>query len=159
MEAQRSFLDVLTGRTDAAREEVFAAHTGDRAMNKAPMRAVRSGKYNYIANLRPDLPYTTHVTKAPGPDGYWDSWVNRAKTDPKAAKLVERYEHRKAEELYDVEADPFELNDLAADPAHAKTLKALREKVKEWRLQQGEDLDKPLMPEDVRAGDGPRYAG
>ena len=155
----RSFLGVLTGQADAAREEVYAAHTGDRAMNQAPMRAVRSGKYKYIANLRPDLVYTTHVTKAPGPDGYWNSWVNRAKTDPKAAKLVERYEHRKAEELYDLEADPYELNNLAEEPAQTQTLEALREKVRQWRIQQGEDLSKPLMPDDVRPGDGPRYAG
>ncbi len=155
----RSFVGVLTGKTDVAREELYASHTGDKAMNQAPMRAIRRGKYKYIANLRPDLLYTTHVTKAQGPESYWSSWVNRAKTDPKAAALVARYEHRKPEELYDLETDPFELNDLAADPAHAATLAELRERVNRWRVEQGEDLDKPLMPMDVRAGQGPRYAG
>jgi uncharacterized sulfatase len=156
----RSFLGVLTGKTDVAREEIYASHTGDKAMNQAPMRAIRRGKWKYIVNLRPDLLYTTHVTKAPGPDGYWGSWVNRAKTDPKAAVLVDRYEHRKPEEVYDLESDPFELNNVANDPAHAATLAELREKVKQWRVQQGEDLSKPpLMPVDVRPGQGPKYAG
>jgi arylsulfatase A-like enzyme len=54
--------------------------------------------------------------------------------------------------LYDVEADPYELKNLAADPAYAKTLDELRQKLKDWRLQQGEDLAKVPMPEDARSG-------
>jgi arylsulfatase A-like enzyme len=57
--------------------------------------------------------------------------------------------------LYDVVADPYELKNLADDPQHAKPLTELREKLKQWRLQQGEDLNKVPMPEDARHGDIP----
>jgi arylsulfatase A-like enzyme len=156
----RSFLPVLTGRSDHHRDEVYAAHTGDREMNHAPERAVRTDRYKYIANLRPDIRYTTHVSAGGENDGkgYWASWLEKAKTDPAAARAIDRFHNKPAEELYDLEKDPYELNNLAADPAHADVLARLREKVKQWRVQQGEDPAKAPMPEDARSGEL-RYAG
>ncbi|HTL30927.1 MAG TPA: sulfatase [Tepidisphaeraceae bacterium] len=154
----QSILPVLLGKTDHARNEIYASHTGDKEMNHAPMRCIRTDRYKYIINLAPQVEYTTHISKTGGPDGYWQSWVNRAKTDPHAAALVNRYEHRPAEELYDLQADPYELKNLATDPSHAKELGELREKVKAWRVQQGEDLNTVPMPEDARSGPL-KYAG
>jgi uncharacterized sulfatase len=71
---------------------------------------------------------------------------------------VEKFRRRPAEELYDVRNDPHEQTNLAADPAHATALAALREKLKAWRLRQGEDLARVPMPEDARTGQVP-YAG
>lgn len=156
----RSFLAVLTGKSDAHHDAVYASHTGDKEMNRAPSRAVRTARFKYIANLRPDLRYTTHVSAGAGPDGrsYWTSWLKRGETDPAAAKVVERFHTKPAEELYDLEKDPWELNNVAADPAYAAPLAELREKVKQWRVQQGEDPAKAPMPEDGRSGQI-RYAG
>ncbi len=156
----RSFLPVLTGASDHHRDEIYAAHTGDRAMNQAPMRCVRTDRYAYIVNLRPDLRYNTHISAGGKDDGksYWASWLAVAKTDPAAAKLVERYQSKAAEELYDVEADPYELNNLAADPAHADTVAELREKVRQWRVEQGDDPTKAPLPADACYGEI-RYAG
>lgn len=155
----RSFLDVLNGN-DRHHDAVYASHTGDKEMNRAPSRAVRTDKYKYIANLRPDIRYTTHVSAGAGPDGrsYWTSWLKRAETDPAAAKVVERFHRKPAEELYDLENDPWELNNVAADPAYSAPLAELREKVKQWRVSQGEDPAKAPMPEDGRSGQI-RYAG
>jgi arylsulfatase A-like enzyme len=154
----KSFLPVLLGKSEKGRDEVFALNTGDKDMNRAPTRCVRTEKFKYIVNLAPEIPFTTHISKGPGRKEYYDSWVKLAETDARAKEVVQRQEHRPAEELYDVEADPYELKNLAADPAHAETLNALREKVKQWRVQQGEDLNKVLMPEDGRSGEI-RYAG
>lgn len=151
----KSFLSVLRGDAEKHREEVFAAHTGDKEMNRTPMRCVRTSRFKYIANLAPDIRYTTHISDAKGPDGkdYWDSWERVAERDEHAKQVIERYRHRPAEELYDVQADPYELKNLADDPAHAKTLAELRERVKQWRVQQGEDLNHVPMPEDARLGE------
>ncbi len=156
----KSFLPVITGQSKNHREEIFAAHTGDKQMNQAPMRCIRTARYKYIANLRPDLRYNTHISAGAGVDGrdYWNSWLELAKSDPTAARVIGRYHTKPLEELYDLEKDPYEQNNLAADPAHAKTLADLRQKVTEWQIDQGEDLRKPLMPEDGRTGDI-KYAG
>ncbi len=127
-------------------------------MNRSPARAVRTAKHKYILNLKPETVFKTHITDAGGEDGliYWRSWEKRAAMgDDVARRAIDRYRHRPAEELYDVESDPYELKNLAADPAHAAALNELRQKLKEWRLQQGEDLNVVPMPEDARFGPVP----
>ncbi len=155
----RSFLPVLLGQSDHHRDEIYASHTGDGQMNRAPMRCIRTDEFKYIINLAPEIPFTTHISKGGGEKEYFNSWIEKAKHDPAAAALVARYQHLPPEELYDVQADAFEMKNLAADPAYAKRLEELREKVKAWRIQQGEDVTKPpAMPEDARHGEL-RYAG
>jgi uncharacterized sulfatase len=156
----KSILPMLADSGAHHRDEVYAAHTGDKAMNHAPMRCVRTARYKYISNLRPDIPYTTHITTAgENGKGYYAQWINKAKHDPAAKALVGHYGGIKpAEELYDLEKDPFELTNVAGDPAYAGTLAELREKVKRWRVQQGEHLAKAPMPDDARTGEL-KYAG
>jgi len=92
--------------------------------------------------LQHEQTFTTHITGCrPGSPHYlafWDSWVEKAKTDKHAARLVHDYMHRSAEELYDLTNDPYERNNLAADPANAELLQSLREQLAQWRKQQGE---------------------
>lgn len=153
----RSFLPVLLGRSDRHHDAVFAAHTGDGQMNRSPQRCVRTGRFKLIVNLVPDAPHKTHISDGAGVDGkgYWDSWLKRAEGDAAAAAVVRRYRQRPAAELYDLAADPYEQRDLAADPAHAATLDDLSGKLRAWRVAQGEDPSKVLMPEDARKGQIP----
>jgi arylsulfatase A-like enzyme len=44
------------------------------------------------------------------------------------------------EELYDLDADPWAVKNLAADPAHSETLTQLRAEMKLWRVRT-EDRD------------------
>ncbi len=138
----RSFLPVLRREKAAHRDRVFATHSGDGDMNRYPLRAVRTGDWKYIRNLDPTSEHHTHVDRgAAGSDGrdYWDSWVEKAKTDPTAAAAIRRYHARAAEELYDLTADPYERKNLAADPAHAATLAKLRADLDGWMKGQGDE--------------------
>lgn len=150
----RSFTAVLEGRATQHLDAAFAAHTGDGEMNRAPSRAIRTDRFKYIANLRPDLTYGTHISEGNGKDGrdYWNSWMKLAESDPAAARMIHRYREKPADELYDLASDPFELVNLANDPAYARTLVELRGKLNAWREQQGERLDSAPMPEDARHG-------
>ena len=137
----RSFLAVLRGQADRHREKVFATHSGDGAMNRYPIRSVRTKDWKYIRNLDPDSEHHTHIDQAAAVDGrdYFDTWVERAKVDPDAAALVGRYHRRPAEELYDLRADPWERRNLAADPACRATLSALRGELDAWMAAQGDE--------------------
>jgi len=136
----RSFAGVLRGRTDTHRDRIFATHSGDGRMNIYPMRALRTQQYKYILNLHPEFAHTTHIDQARGKDGliYWLSWVNRGKADPAAAAIVNRYHRRPREELYDLQADPHELRNLADDPKHADRLAGFRTELQAWMAQQGD---------------------
>ena len=85
----RSFLDVLEGKSDDARDAIFAAHTGDLEMNQAPMRTIRTKQLKYIENLAPEIPFSTHISKGQGAEKYWKDWVARSATDPAAAAVVD----------------------------------------------------------------------
>jgi uncharacterized sulfatase len=137
----RSFLPVLRGEKDEHRDRIFTTHSGDGDMNRYPIRSVRAREWKYIRNLDPAAEHTTHVDKAAKGDGrdYFDSWVEKARTDPKAAAVVRRYHTRPAEELYDLRADPWELNNLAADPKHAEVLAKLRADLDGWMKELGDE--------------------
>jgi uncharacterized sulfatase len=49
------------------------------------------------------------------------------------------YVVRPEEELYDLKNDPYELNNLAADPKYQRIKKALKTKVEEFMKQQGDE--------------------
>ncbi len=137
----KSFLRLLSGKTDQHRDTIFAAHTADGRMNQFPCRSIRTAQYKYILNVDPDHPYTSHITSAESRDGrlYWDSWVRASKTNSFAAERIEADQHRPAEEFYDVQADPDELHNLATDPKYEPTLKSLRKQLADWRKTQGEE--------------------
>jgi arylsulfatase A-like enzyme len=137
----RSFAQVLRGKARTHRSEVYAAHSGDRDFNVFPTRCVRTARFKYILNLHPEFQYTTHIDVAGPNDGriYFDSWVEKAKTDPAAARIVKRYHEHPAEELYDIVADPHEMKNLAGEGAHAATVRELRAKVRGWMKQQGDE--------------------
>jgi uncharacterized sulfatase len=130
----RSFLQLVTGHDAEFRDAVFTTHSGDGKMNEYPMRAVRTTRWKYIRNLKPEAEFHTHIDLGKPVDGneYWASWVERAKTDAAAAGLVRRYGHRPAEELYDLDADPFEEQNLANDNGHAQILRELRTRLENW---------------------------
>ena len=145
-----SFAGVLLGKADKHREEIFATHSGDGRFNVYPIRAVRDGRWKYILNLHPEYQHATHINRAATGDGlsYWNSWEAAAKSDPRAAAIVQRYKQRPREELYDLSADPHEQTNLAAEPQHAQRLAALRDKVAAWMKSQGDAgrvFNEPLL--------------
>ena len=135
----RSFADVLRGKTSKHHDCVFGIQTTlgiIDATEPYAIRSVRTDRYHYIRNLNADGAfYNVLISKD---KRYWPAWVERAKTDPNAAKLVRRYQHRPAEELYDVESDPYELDNLADAPALQSVKSELAKRLDEWMRRQGD---------------------
>ncbi|MBI1353050.1 MAG: sulfatase-like hydrolase/transferase [Acidobacteria bacterium] len=136
----RSFLPVLRGESRKHRDEVYATHSGDGRMNVYPCRAIRTERYKLIVNLYPEFRYTTHIDKGKNPDGleFWYSWEDAAKQDPAAARIIRAYHERPAEELFDLSSDPYEMHNLADDPALAALKGELRAKLDEWMALQND---------------------
>ncbi|MBI5691507.1 MAG: sulfatase [Verrucomicrobia bacterium] len=160
----RSFAPVLRGETQTHRDRIFTTHSADGRFNIYPIRSVRTTDWKYIRNLHPEYYYSTHVDlvqAATGP-GYFASWRDKARTDPAAAAVVQRYHERPAEELYDLRTDPLELRNLAADPAQATRLAELRAEVSAWMKANGDEgrtFGEPRLLTDPKRAEPPQPAG
>lgn len=107
------------------------------------VRAVRDSEFRYIRNYMPfriTLQHVNYLFNAPHAQA-WEAAFKAGKTN----ELQSRYfQEKPAEELYDTEKDPWEINNLAADPAYAPVLKRMRKALDDWRL---EVRDGGIIPE------------
>ncbi|MEM9479318.1 MAG: sulfatase [Verrucomicrobiota bacterium] len=136
----RSFANVLRGKKADHRELLFTTHTNDKKMNVFPIRAVRDQRYKYIRNLYPDYYHSNHsdIHRKDGAGAYWHSWDEKAKTDPEAEALIQRYYQRPPEEFFDLVNDPHEKTNLINDPQHADTISRLSAELDAWMKEQGD---------------------
>lgn len=136
----KSFAPVLRDQAKTHRSQIMATHSSDGQWNIYPMRSLREGKWKYIRNLQPEFAFTTHID-LPGELGrmsYWKTWQEEAGTSASARAILDRYHQRPPEELYNLESDPSELRNLAADAAHTDQLKLMRERLTQWMREQGD---------------------
>lgn len=137
----RSLLPVLKGTKHEAREHIFAergVHGSSNFTEKTKSsgydlsRCARSGRYKYIYNCTPWMPYSP-VDSAGDPG--WKQMVAAHESGKLAPALDKTYftSPRPIFEFYDLQADPGELNNLAGRPevkdAEAKLRHALIEKM------------------------------
>ena len=57
---------------------------------------------------------------------------------------------RPEEELYDIDADPWEIDNLASDPAHQEALERLRGELEVWIVHTNDQGRFPEPPEVVQ---------
>jgi arylsulfatase A-like enzyme len=136
----KSFLKVLTGKETKHRDYIYTTHSGDGKMNVYPIRSVRDNRFKYIRNLRPDMYHSNHsdILRKPQAGGYWDSWDEAAKTDQKAAALIQKYYVRPAEEFYDLQSDPDEQINRIACKDYQKQISQMRKLLDKWMKEQGD---------------------
>jgi N-sulfoglucosamine sulfohydrolase len=133
----RSFLRVLEGKATRHHDHVFGVQTTKGIINGGagyPIRSVRDARYKYIRNLRPDLAFTNVLTDA-ARDSILADWEKL----PQGKERAAFYRRRPAEELYDLQVDPFELKNLAAEPRLAAVKKRLSARLDAWMKQQGDE--------------------
>ena len=119
-------------------------------------RAIRNKKYMYIRNFYPHRPqgtYLDYMFQTPTTQ-VWKRLFDEGKLN--AAQSV-FWKSKPAEELYDLESDPYQINNLADTAGHLEVQKALRNELKSWML---ETKDLGFLPEGEmleRAGERSPY--
>lgn len=117
---------------DEPREYVFGGRDrGDETVDR--IRTVRDRRYRYIRNYYPERPFLQlnrykEFTYPALP--VMRELYAAGRLTPVQARLLAPT--RPADELYDLDADPFEIDNLASDPAHRDTLERLRRELDAW---------------------------
>lgn len=125
----QSFAALFTNPKAKARDVIYAEKNWHDYEDRA--RAVRNERFKYIRNDYPDLPLT------PSADGWRGAAADALRQLRAAGKLTPAQTRifqtpRPVEELYDVQADPHELRNLAAESKYAQTLAQLRAQLEQW---------------------------
>jgi N-sulfoglucosamine sulfohydrolase len=129
----RSFLALLGSSSAEGWDEVYGSHTFHEITMYYPMRVVHERKYKLIWNIAHELPYpfASDLWAAPT----WQAQYKKGMEAPYGKKTVFSYIHRPEFELYDLEADPHEGNDLSGHTEHKETLERLKAKLKDFQKQ------------------------
>ncbi len=135
--------------TDARERDYVFCHRDRCDMTLDRIRSIRTRNYNYIRNYMPEKPYTQHndYIKASYPT-YSVMTELYAQGKLQGPELVFMTGRKPEEELYDVLADPHEVNNLASSSAHQHVLRAMRAKVEEWvdRMDDKGRISEPAPP-------------
>ena len=142
-----SFLSELRGQAFSGRKYVFA----ERGWHAGPItrtdgldlsRSITSKRYRYIYNALPSRTYTP----VDMPDR--EAWlaVQSARRDGKLSQLHIRLlfqNPRPVVELYDLERDPYELDNLVGKPGMRTVEQTLREELERWMIRESDFLPLP----------------
>jgi N-sulfoglucosamine sulfohydrolase len=131
----RSFLPILDEPDAPGWDDVLLSHVAHEIYSYYPMRTLRERRYKLIWNM-------TWKAEYPLPVDTFNRRLWRSIVETKATHIgprtVDAYLNRPKFELYDLEIDPWELNNLAADPTHAEHLKTMTSRLLQ-RLEETED--------------------
>ena len=128
---------------EAPRDYIYGS--ADRFDESTDMqRSVLDGRYVYIKNFMPELPliYRNRYREQIPMNKHLIELDAEGKLEGDAAYIFMKT--KPLEELYDLKNDPYEVNNLANDPAHAEKLKLLRSQLSQW---QASIKDRGFTPE------------
>jgi len=113
------------------------------------IRTVRDERYRYILNFMPERPF---LQKNRYKERQYPTIALMRKLHA-AGKLTPVQQvlmapHRPAEELYDLEKDPYEIHNLAESPEHRKTLQKLRGELENW-IETSNDQGRIPEPKEI----------
>ena len=133
----------LGANLSPARKYIYGAR--DRMDERYDIiRTVRDQRYRYIRNFEPLKPYYQYMNTPE--KGATMKEIRKAEQSGEMSKVMEIFssDRKPVEELYDLETDPHEINNLANNPVHAKKLAELKKELADWQFRVG---DIGLLPE------------
>lgn len=107
------------------------------------VRSCTDGRYVYMRHFYPDRPYLKHVDymfQTPT-TRVWKERFDAGELNEAQAKF---WQPKPTEELFDLEADPSEVVNLAEHPEQTERVAAMRKAVQDWMV---DTLDLGLLPE------------
>jgi N-sulfoglucosamine sulfohydrolase len=141
----KSLLPLLSGRTRVWRDYLFTEYTVHMPSVYYPSRTVRDARYKLIHSLLPQRPspvYHHYLVRRQPPHLTPEDLLSAPAHIRRAYDLFRQPPEL---ELYDLQKDPWEFNDLAADPGYAAVLKRLKKVLGRWREETNDPLRHPTI--------------
>ncbi len=135
----KSLLPILDQSHEPDRNVIYASHSLHEIDQYYPMRAVRTKRFLYINNLAYQLPFPISGDIAQSKT--WKAVVEGHAN--LGRRKIESFLQRPQEELYDLQKDPEEINNVAAQPSYGDDLKLMRELLKNFRQKTSD----PWLPD------------
>lgn len=126
----RSLVPLLNPNSPTSRDRVYFSHTFHGVHLYYPMRGTRSRQFKYIHNLFPELQYPLSDDIVASPT--WQAIIAQNR-DRLGKRSLNAYLNRPLEELYDLQDDPDETNNLADHPRFKSILESLRNNVRKMQ--------------------------
>jgi arylsulfatase A-like enzyme len=102
------------------------------------MRSARDSRFLYIRNFSPELPYAGHIIYR-NQSAIMQEWLRlQAESALQGPPALWMRNSRPAEELFDVQRDPHQIENIAKDPVHRATLEKMRDAVTDWMRRIGD---------------------
>ncbi|MHC4993773.1 MAG: sulfatase family protein [Planctomycetota bacterium] len=138
-----SFAGVLTSKTDTHRDYVYGVHNNIPEGPAYPIRTISDGEYRYIRNLKPEAIYVEkHLMGSRGSGAlnnpYWGEWIFNMWEDKRTHFLATRYMQRPPVQFYHTSEDPYELKNLAKNPAQKERVARMSAELDRWLRSQGD---------------------
>ena len=116
------------------------------------VRTVRDARFKLIRNFEPERPYLQRMAYAEVSSPTYNR-MRRLHSEGKLNADQRKFmaASRAPEELYDLQADPFELHNLADDPRHRTTLDRLRAVLAAWLKDTRDESSAPEDPVELEA--------
>ena len=149
----KSLLPLITGQTKHHRDMAYFLYQS-AGKEGLPFKslAATDGQFKLMWNQTPDNLFTVRTING-FEYGYKDkmtdrhvrlmfqSWLQRAKADPAAEDLVQRFRRQPEYQLYDLKTDPWEQKNLANDPNFKSHVQLLKSSIRGWEKQQMKQPD------------------
>lgn len=134
----QSVVPLLTGKKKSIKDYTFSLQTTRGIYSGSEyygIRSVADKKYRYIVNLSPEVAFmNTETSKR-----FFKLWQEKAQTDDHAKWITDKYQHRPAVELYDLEKDKYCIYNIAELPENKATIEKMDKVLKEWMASCGDE--------------------
>ena len=147
VEMHGSSLRPVLGSSEAEWRDYLVGEFHMHAPPWFPRRAIRDDRYKLIHNLLAES--VSPAVRIDGDIGYLTSREDRYAGTP-VREAFDTFAQPPEFELYDLDVDPWEFHNLAADPQHSEAQQRLKSALEDWRRETDDPCLDPAFVEEMR---------
>ncbi|MCK4745961.1 MAG: sulfatase-like hydrolase/transferase, partial [Bacteroidales bacterium] len=144
---RKSLIPLLLNKKDATGHDyIFADGSGSAAFFYFPKRSVRDSRYKLIYNLLQDRENPKFMQYAEQMGAHFAGGTKLSEIESASLEVQRAYQTWRTPptyELYDLQEDPLEFNNLSSNPQYGDIMGSLINELNKWQTDTGDPLADP----------------